>query len=395
MGLASVYGGTGADAINLSAVGASRGLYVVPGGGDDSVLLGLGNDVYVPGAGADSVHSGAGVDTLLIAQGVAGSTFSAVASYNPFGVSGTAAQLLAIDLGNTSAAQSLASGSTLQLLDAGFDVVDASAQLNASIDLALIGTSSANTLLGGAGDDYVRSMGTAGNSDASGNVLAGGRGSDYIRSGDGADTMYGGSATGLLESADTIGLGDNDFFSHLFSGSIADSVRSGTTFDFANIYEGRGGDDVMVASQDKDIFLYQTKNVQGSDTIYNFTVGEDFLFGVSQRQNGSGTDYVWFGDTVGAARDVGSAQIALLASDSVPSGAVLGVQGTDVTLSAGTTVWSLAPVAGVAGSYLVKFDADGNGSADFTVTLVGVLDQAGVVVTALTDINKLFPPGGG
>jgi len=385
MGLASVFGGTGADAIDLGGVGSARGLYVVPGAGDDSVVLGLGNDTVIPGGGADTAVGGSGTDVILLAQGAAETTYSSLVSYNPFLVSGTPATMLVIDLSNVASAQTVSSGATLRFADTSFEVVDATGQLNSNVDLALVGNGAANTLIGGAGDDYIRSMTTANNDDANGNVLAGGNGADYLRSGSGSDTLYGGSVSGLALSVDSIGTGDNVFFSHLFSSSVADSLRSGATFDYANIYEGRGGNDVMIASSGKDIFFYQGTASQGSDTIYNFKVGEDYLFLVSQSSFPNGTDVVFFGDTVGANRDVGTAQTAFLASDSVTG--TFAVDGVNVTVSIPTVAWSYEAVVGQVGMYTVKFDPDGSGAnPGFTITLVGVDGT-------ITSINSLFPPG--
>jgi Ca2+-binding RTX toxin-like protein len=367
-----VYGGGGADCLTGS-LGADR---LEARGGDDRLVL---------SAGDDCMSGGAGIDTLVIEQGPSGVLLNASGlGTNPasaaFGIGTT---MISIDLGNITQAQSISSTSSLRLLDSSIEVIDASAQQHANVDLALVGNNAANTLIGGFGDDYVRAMTTASNTDANANVLAGGLGADYLRSGDGADTLYGGLISNLVESADTIGGGDNVFFADLFA-PFSTPARSGPVFDNANIYEARGGDDVLVASSQKDIFFYQTWNAQGSDSIYNFRVGQDYVFAVSQNSYPNGTDRVWFGDTVGAAFDIVGAQDAYRAGDTLPGSALLAYAGQNYAPGS-IPVWSFQDLGG--GTYLLKFDANGDGTPEFTITLIGV---AGSV----TDVNQLFPPGG-
>jgi hypothetical protein len=355
------------------------------GSGADRLEARGGDDRLVLSAGDDCMSGGAGIDTLVIEQGPSGVLLNASGlGTNPasaaFGIGTT---MISIDLGNITQAQSISSTSSLRLLDSSIEVIDASAQQHANVDLALVGNNAANTLIGGFGDDYVRAMTTASNTDANANVLAGGLGADYLRSGDGADTLYGGLISNLVESADTIGGGDNVFFADLFA-PFSTPARSGPVFDNANIYEARGGDDVLVASSQKDIFFYQTWNAQGSDSIYNFRVGQDYVFAVSQNSYPNGTDRVWFGDTVGAAFDIVGAQDAYRAGDTLPGSALLAYAGQNYAPGS-IPVWSFQDLGG--GTYLLKFDANGDGTPEFTITLIGV---AGSV----TDVNQLFPPGG-
>ena len=366
------YGGGGADCL-------------IGGSGNDRLEAREGADRLFLSSGADCMSGGGGVDTLVIEQSpvqtvinAAGLTSNVVST--AFGLT---TPMVSIDLGDTTVAQSISSSSSLRLLDTSIEVIDASGQQNSSVDLALIGNAIANTLVGGYGDDYIRSMTIGSNSDADGNLLAGGRGADYLRSGSGRDTLYGGTISGLAESADTIGDGDNTFFKDLFA-PFSSASRTGTVFDHANIYEGRGGNDVLVASSGKDIFFYQTWSPQGSDTIYNFRLGEDFIFAVSQNSYPNGTDKVWFGDAAGASRDFGTSQQAFLASDTLPSSAILGFDGQNFSPSGSAPAWVLQNLGG--GTYLIKFDADGNGTAEFTITLVGLAAN-------ITNVNELFPSG--
>lgn len=187
--------------------------------------------------------------------------------------------------------------------------IDASAQAKAvTIDLSVLKSSEKVTLsaTGGDGNDYLKG-------DATGNTLVGGKGADWLVGGEGNDIIFAGAKTSqnadkvYAEGADTIA--DNaintDFVKIFFgpetdSNWIAADVQK-SFFQGHNIVEGREGDDILVASSGKDLFLFQTggggstgKTEElsfaelGKDTIHNFEVGQDVLFIMDQSENGDG-----------------------------------------------------------------------------------------------------------
>ena len=165
------------------------------------------------------------------------------------------------------------------------------------------GGAGSDSINGGAGNDYI--VGGY-NSD----TIAGGTGSDYLRgttvgailesanaSAD-ADTMFGGAvsvatSSVFAESVDSeVGTALNGAFDTVYGPTWSSSYANLTA---ANIYEGKGGNDILVATSAKDIFLYKTfsqdtldtnavantslsaANYLGTDAIHRFKVGTDFL----------------------------------------------------------------------------------------------------------------------
>ena len=166
----------------------------------------------------------------------------------------------------------------------------------------ILGTANKDNLYGGAGNDTIR--GGQGNDFIEGNqgkdTLYGGRGSDVIKGGDGADTIYGGRGADFLsggKGADTIyGGRGNDFISggkgndRLFGGAGNDYLcgcdgndilRGGKGNDTLDgekgndLLIGGAGDDVITGGAGSDRFRIQVG--RGTDTITDFTLGEDFL----------------------------------------------------------------------------------------------------------------------
>ncbi|WP_442595295.1 hypothetical protein ACSBPU_02470 [Parapusillimonas sp. JC17] len=154
----------------------------------------------------------------------------------------------------------------------------------------LRGSDGTQTIFGSGGNDYIQgdSISNQGN-----DIIVGGDGADWLRGGtgatdgiDGNDLIFAGSQTSLdagtgryAESIDSGTLGWPKWFqTHTYTSwasQFADAAN-------ANILEGLGGNDILVASNQKDVFLYKiapTKaNAQvavGTDIIHNFTVGTD------------------------------------------------------------------------------------------------------------------------
>lgn len=144
-------------------------------------------------------------------------------------------------------------------------------------------------------------------------ALVGGNGADYLSGGSHDDIIFAGNATAkgangvYAEGTDSFGKDAiNADFVNVFFGPDADSNWIDPTvqtnfFKGHNIVEGREGNDTLVASTGKDLFLFQTGGggntgkaqeltfkELGTDTIHNFTVGEDVLFIMDQSENGAG-----------------------------------------------------------------------------------------------------------
>lgn len=134
----------------VDATGQDEGLTLVLGKGDDSAIMGDGNDVVLGGAGGDMISTGAGDDIVL---GSGGADVATLGEGDDFATGGSGADALYGQAGDD----------TL-IGDAGNDFVAGGAG-----DDVLLGGAGADTLSGGAGDD----------------LMAGGAGADtYIFNGD-------------------------------------------------------------------------------------------------------------------------------------------------------------------------------------------------------------------
>jgi len=298
-------GGAGADSLTGNAGNDS----INGGGGADSLFGSAGNDSLNGGAGADSLDGGAGADklylstgadtliggadtdTLVVSQASGGTLIANYTTYDPFGL-GTAyaTQMAVIDL-NITTAQTVNTGNTITISSGDIENIDASGQLDASISLALIGTSGANSLVGGAGNDYIRGADLSGAASTA-NTLVGGSGVDYLRGDGGVDLIFGGTATTATagvyaESPAGTQAGTSAFWTNLFKQSFSGLYSLNVAVD-ANIYEGKSGDDILVASSGKDVFFYQTEgggnsagSSLGTDVIHDFKIGQDKLLVVN------------------------------------------------------------------------------------------------------------------
>lgn len=151
---------------------------------------------------------------------------------------------------------------------------------------------------GGAGNDAI----TARDSSVA-VTLIGGQGADYLVGGAEADVIFAGSMTTLKdgvygEGSDSIAKDAiNAQFVKGFFGPDSNWMDPSAQAFFKehNIVEGREGDDILVASSGKDVFLFQTGGGSGTpatselgfdqlgkDTIHSFSVGNDALFIMNQ-----------------------------------------------------------------------------------------------------------------
>lgn len=165
-------------------------------------------------------------------------------------------------------------------------------------DFLKVGTGFAS-VDGGAGNDAITARGSA-----VAVTLIGGQGADYLVGGAEADVIFAGSMTTLKdgvygEGSDSIAKDAiNAQFVKGFFGPDSNWMDPSAQAFFKehNIVEGREGDDILVASSGKDVFLFQTGGgsdgkdqelsfkALGEDTIHSFTVGQDVLFVMNQSE---------------------------------------------------------------------------------------------------------------
>ncbi|WP_075881498.1 M10 family metallopeptidase C-terminal domain-containing protein [Vreelandella massiliensis] len=247
-------------------------------------------------------------------------------------------------------------------------------------------------VFGGAGEDFVYVA------DGASKHFVGGEGADfYYTSGPnstpgeqhslfaGAETEQ--DANGVFaEGADSIAESNAAFGTLMGTGLNKTGV-----FDNANVLKGGQGDDIMVASSTKDVFLYQPGSGQGSDSIHNFHIGEDVIAS-SQRLNNA--DKSQFKDLFATAANAGTATVE----------AVDAANGHRIDVSAEDLGWSLININADANTAELVFNAPEwtalntvlgqdapNGfenltaAQDFTIQLVGVQG-----LTDSTTVNEFF-----
>ena len=227
-------------------------------------------------------------------------------------------------------------------------------------------------LTGSAASDVI--MGTT-----TGDTISGGNGQDYLRGGwtsytNDVDTIFGGAASTTLvngvylETADTItGSAVNTTFASFMS--LGSTTKYDNVFGGANILEGCQGNDVLVASTEKDVFLYQTNTGSGKnlgvDTIHSFRIGEDVIFAIETDGTDASTagDYTFNGTADG---DFASCSGGSLA-------------GGQHSLLASTAGWAWAFDAGSSSAGTLSYTTENHTSgatptnANFSIHLVGIL----------------------
>jgi len=324
--------GSAATVLDLSA--QSEALTIVGGAGADTIT---------GTAQADSLNGAGGNDTFLAVQStdiIDGGQGSDSASF--------ATTVATADLGDSD----LVSVEAVAIAVTGGGSFDFSVQSEA---LAILGNTGADTITGGLGADTID--GGAGNdaivgdtTGAGADTLVGGAGVDYLRGSNSgataeattrandADVMFAGAAavidnqTGVFgESTDSAPTSSvsNAAFSALFAPW---STHHATLLGGANIVEGRGGNDALVASTQKDVFLYKTfqnatmaaanggngiaaAQFLGTDTIHNFRIGVDSIAVVlGTGASGTDTDVTFFGSDAAVAAYTSGNQAGLLAS---------------------------------------------------------------------------------
>lgn len=324
-----IFGKEGNDLVDSGA-----GHDMVDGGsGRDRLLGGDGDDVLLGGAGWDTLDGGNGNDTID------GGVGTDTASYATAG-SGVAVSLALAGAQNT--------------LGAGIDTLFSIENIQGgSFADRLTGDAGANELDGGDGNDRL----WGGNGD---DRLEGGNQADNLFGEQGDDVLLGGNGWDWLE-----GRADND---HLDGGAGYDRLRGGNGDDVIigglgwDTLEGGSGDDIMQGDNGEDRLIGGT----GFDIMTGGLNADTFVF---QTVSESG---LWLNSDRITDFTQGEDVIDLSAIDAVTGG------GNDAFSFIGRNSFS-----GTAGelrfyqdggnTYLVA-DVDGDGKADFSISLTGEIE---------------------
>jgi Ca2+-binding RTX toxin-like protein len=323
--------GTGA---NDTIAGSAIGNYLQGAAGADDVSGGGGNDTLSAGLGADTLDGGDGVDIVdfaIAAAGVRANLRQGIESttntflFSMEGATGSNfADLLDGDenanwldgriqndtLNGFESQDTIIGGLGQNILDGGaggddvvrydwFDgpiTVDLAAGTGSGTGVsdtlsgleAVIGTALADTITGGAEDNYFQAG--AGN-----DVLDGGAGDDTIASGDGVDAITGGAGVDLVDFGATPGA----VFVNLVAGveastgttlatveaAIASNFNDTLTGDGENNYldgrdgndtlDGGGGSDSLIGGAGADVILFD--DFEGYDAVFGFQSGVDVI----------------------------------------------------------------------------------------------------------------------
>ena len=271
--------------------------------GDDTITGGGLADTITYTGGADDLDGGAGTDTLVIKQSESGKLINTGTAY--LYQNGPSTTMPFFNLSSTVkvTAGTANTGITLD----GFENIDASGQLNPSIGIGVWGKSTENSIVGGAGADFVRSFNN--DSGTGTDTIVGNNGADFLRGSGGADLIFGGSQTITTASVYAEGsestLTDAGAHKVLTNNLGTFGTFHSTVFEDANVLEGRLGNDTIVASTGKDVVFFQvsadasgdaTGADIGTDVVHGFTVGEDWVLVTNLIYDGSG-DHTFFGST--------------------------------------------------------------------------------------------------
>ena len=247
----------------------------------------------------------------------------------------------------------------------------------------LLGDAAIDTFVGGDGADYLRGEDQGATDEALNNasdvdVLFAGR----LSNPDPMNGVYGESQQLPITSSVV-----NADFSAIYAPWTthhADVLRA------SNILEGRGGNDIAVASSQRDVVLYKTFSNQmlggqgitaasflGTDVIHNFRIGTDSIAVVVDL---GGADYTFYG---GAMPQDGASQFSLLASGN-------GWTWTKTSATSGTLSFDSSGMANA-------LNAGGDGAeGDFSINFVGlqgIVPDSTAAVTNPTAADAFFLNG--
>jgi Ca2+-binding RTX toxin-like protein len=214
----TVAGGTGNDTLNFSTT-TLTGIANIDGGagndtitgssGADTIMGGIGNDRLSGGGGDDTIQGGTGNDILAGDAGIDTLSYAASAA----GVT--------VNLGTNAVSGGDAQGDTIS----GFENVTGSAFAD-----MFVGSSGANVMIGGGGDDTFRFGLSAGK-----DVAQGGTGIDFIQ----IDTASG--SAGWMEAiapGSNPALASGDWLLQLDTGETFLLHGKGATYDFGGTHAG-------------------------------------------------------------------------------------------------------------------------------------------------------------
>jgi Ca2+-binding RTX toxin-like protein len=365
-------------------------------GGNDTLFGGGGNDTLEGGAGADSLDGGAGTDVVSYASATSGIQAYFYATPGSGGLGGDAAGDIYTNIegvigsafadvlqGAAGIANSLDGGAgddtlygegldsivggagndvlfggqggslNLNLAIAGLETIwgsvvgDTLNGTNATSALTLIGQGGADTMTGGAGDDFLYFDST--------DTILGGAGLDWA-----VATL---STAGVNLNLNTSGFENswgstsNDTLSGagatttvVIIGDVGDdSITGGNAADFLYGFAGNdtltggAGGDVLLGGAGNDVFAYASLTGSGFDSIFDFTSGADkFQF-----------DAASFGRLAGAALANGVSFISGAAPVAAGAGATVlydtntGILSYDLDGSGAAAAVSIAQLAGI------------------------------------------------
>ncbi len=261
----SVTGGTGNDVVNASGLASATGLTLSLGGGDDTYRMGRGNDAIDGGTGArdliDLSHIGSitvvdlstgtasgadvGSDTVTGFEDIRGGSgkdfLTGNASDNIFYAS-AGDDVINGGAGNNTYDASVWSETTTTNLALGF-----SSNAQGTSQLTNI-----QNVFGGSGDDFITGTSVA-------NILRGGGGNDTISGGDGADTIDGGANTDILN-----GDAGNDI---LTGGLGTDTINGGAGDTDIAVFAGTRQQYTIAVSKVAGVSTVTVTGPDGTDTL--------------------------------------------------------------------------------------------------------------------------------
>lgn len=274
-----VHGGNGGDAIGG---GAGDDILSTGRSAGDTAWGGPGSDTFFFEIGRQNIHMDAGADVLRILD--TRTTGINVATVSDFDIGRDLLDFTRLtNIGSgTLTVEAKAGGTSLSwggsigaqpmnevvllgvaeslVRDRLDDVVDFARGREAlGAGESLRGTLRADTVTGGAGDDYIRGKRGA-------DRLSGRDGEDFVDGGPGADTLRGGNHDDRLLG----GLGQD----RLFGGAGDDALQGGAGNDILN---GDRGDDLLLGGAGRDTFRFLAGTDFGFDEIADFNPNRDVI----------------------------------------------------------------------------------------------------------------------